>query len=108
MKLLLDENLPKKLKYRFSAEYEVLTVTEMGWSGKKNGELLTAMKELNLTILLSSDKNMSHQQNLKKHDIALVVLDAPDNRYPTLLEYLPNLEKQLSKGVKAGLTIINK
>jgi len=65
MKLLLDENLPKKLKYRFSPQYEVLTVTEMGWSGKKNGELLAAMNERNLTILLSSDKNMSHQQNLE-------------------------------------------
>jgi len=108
MKLLLDENLPKKLKYRFSAEYEVLTVTEMGWSGKKNGELLAVMREQNLSILLSSDKNMSLQQNLKKHKITLVVLDAPDNRYPTLLEYLPNLEKQLSKGLETGLTIIKK
>lgn len=80
----------------------------MGWSGKKNGELLAIMNELGLTILLSSDKNMSEQQNLTKYNIALVVLDAPDNRYSTLLEYLPNLEKQLSKGVKAGLTVIKK
>gem|GEM_PF-2034858 len=32
MKLLLDENLSKKLKYHFSAEYSVLTVTEMAWN----------------------------------------------------------------------------
>ena len=108
MKLLLDENLPRKLKYRFSAVYEVLTVTEMGWSGKKNGELLTLMYEQGLTVLLSSDKNMSHQQNLEKFNVALVVLDAIDNRYPTLLEYLPNLEKALTKGVQSGLTIIEK
>ena len=38
MKLLLDENLPKKLKYRFSENFEVLTVPEMGWSGIKNGD----------------------------------------------------------------------
>ena len=29
-KLLLDENLPKKLKYRFGPGYEVVTVPEMG------------------------------------------------------------------------------
>lgn len=80
----------------------------MGWSGKKNGELLAVMKEQNLSILLSSDKNMSHQQNLKQHQISLVVLNAPDNRYPTLLEYLLNLEKHLSKGLETGLTVIEK
>lgn len=38
MKLLLDENLPRKLKQDLS-EFEVFTVSEKGWSGKKNGEL---------------------------------------------------------------------
>ena len=69
-KLLLDENLPRKLKYRFSDEYEVLTVVDMGWSGKKNGELLSAMNGQSLSILISSDKNMSHQQNLEKYGVA--------------------------------------
>jgi predicted nuclease of predicted toxin-antitoxin system len=39
MKLLLDENLPKHLKTDFP-EHNVYTVRDMGWSGKKNGELL--------------------------------------------------------------------
>ena len=42
MKLLLDENLPKKLKQDFS-EFEINTVAEMGWAGKTNGELLKLM-----------------------------------------------------------------
>ncbi|WP_299288121.1 hypothetical protein [uncultured Mucilaginibacter sp.] len=40
MKILLDENLPKKLKADFGTEHEVKTVRDMGWLGKKNGELL--------------------------------------------------------------------
>ncbi len=40
MKILLDENLPKKLKVDFGTEHEVKTVRDMGWLGKKNGELL--------------------------------------------------------------------
>ena len=40
MKILLDENLPKKLKADFGIEHEVKTVRDMGWLGKKNGELL--------------------------------------------------------------------
>lgn len=34
MKLLLDENLPKRLKADLQ-EYEVSTVQERGWSGKR-------------------------------------------------------------------------
>ncbi len=35
MKILLDENLPRKLKADFGAAYEVNTVRDMGWLGKK-------------------------------------------------------------------------
>ena len=37
MKVLLDENIPPKLKFDFVPDHEVFTVREMGWSGKKNG-----------------------------------------------------------------------
>ena len=45
MKLLLDENLPIKLKLYFSENYQVFTSKEMQWVGKKNGELLQLMAE---------------------------------------------------------------
>jgi hypothetical protein len=44
MKLLLDENLPKKLKQDF-IEFDTYSVAEMGWAGKTNGELLKHMVE---------------------------------------------------------------
>ena len=40
MNILLDENLPKQLKADFGSDYDVKTVRDMGWLGKKNGELL--------------------------------------------------------------------
>jgi hypothetical protein len=39
MRILLDESLPKELKFEL-AGHTVRTVQEMGWSGAKNGELL--------------------------------------------------------------------
>jgi len=36
MKLLIDENLPKRFKLDFP-EYKIYTVRDMGWTGKKNG-----------------------------------------------------------------------
>ncbi len=40
MKILLDENIPAKVKFDFGEEYDVFTVRDMSWLGKKNGELL--------------------------------------------------------------------
>ncbi len=86
MKLLLDENLPRKLKYRFPA-----SVPEMKWSGIKNGELLEKTKSQDLNVLITIDKNFSHQQNLISFSICLIVLKAKDNRYETLLKFMPKL-----------------
>lgn len=95
MKLLLDENLPKKLKYRFSDKYEVITVPEMGWSGIKNGDLLKLMKIKKMRVLLSIDKNMSHQQNLERSKVSLIVFNTKDSRYNSLVKFIPKVEKLL-------------
>lgn len=42
MRLLLDENLPKKLKKDFQ-EYQIYTLRDKGWAGKSNGILLQLM-----------------------------------------------------------------
>ena len=106
MKLLLDENLPRKLKYRFNIIYEVLTVPEMGWSGIKNGDLLEKMESKDLRVLLSVDKNMSHQQNLENHNVCLIVINAKNNRYDALLKFVPKIEELLSEEIKSGLIIV--
>lgn len=40
MRLLLDENLDRRLKRFFGDGHEVVTVQERSWGGKENGELL--------------------------------------------------------------------
>jgi hypothetical protein len=45
MKILLDENLPIKLKYKISGDHNVYTTYEMKRSGKKNGDLLQLLGE---------------------------------------------------------------
>jgi len=78
MKVLLDECLPKKLKREVEAD-EVKTVPELGWAGKKNGELLRLAEE-EFDVLLTNDQNLEHQQNLKRFDLAFIVL-AEDQRH---------------------------
>lgn len=103
MKLLLDENLPRKLKYRFDEKHEVITVPVMEWPGIKNGDLLRKMESNGMSILITLDKNMSKQQNLQRFGITLIVLTAVDTRYASLLKLLPKLEKRLSEKLEPGI-----
>ena len=89
MKLLLDENLPVKLKYRFKEfGLEVYTVRDMKWFGKENGELLQLMLANNFTTLLTIDNNLSYQQNFLNYPLQVVIMIAPDNTYETIISFI--------------------
>lgn len=107
MKLLLDENLPKRLKKDFP-EHEVFTVRDKGWNSKKNGELLELMVTQNFDVLVTFDQNLEHQQNFDKYPIAVFVLVAENNTYQLLSELLPNIKTELEKSLRAGATKIYK
>lgn len=90
MRILLDECVPKPIKREFS-NYDIRTVVEMGWSGKKNGELLQLMHQAGFTILLTTDQNLQYQQNLQQAGVAVVVMVASTNRLPDLVPLIPNV-----------------
>lgn len=75
MRLLLGENLPKRLKADFP-EHEIYTVRDKAWNGIKNGPLLEFMLENGFHALLTFDKNLQHQQNFQKYTIAVFILSA--------------------------------
>ena len=101
MRLLIDENLPKRLKLDFP-EHKIFTVTDMGWNSKKNGELLKLMLNENFDVLLTFDRNLQYQQNFAKYPIAVFVLNAEDNAYLTLKPLVPKIHQQLNANLKAG------
>ncbi len=83
------------------------SVPELGWSGIKNGDLLKQMQDKGLEILLSIDKNMSHQQNLEKYSVSLLVFDVRDTRYDSPVPFVAKTEELLKKEIPLGLTIID-
>jgi Domain of unknown function (DUF5615) len=95
MKLLLDENLPKRLKSHFP-DHQVFTVREKDWNGIKNGHLLTLMLGEGFYALLTFDKNMQHQQNFSKYTIAVFVLSCSINTYEEMKKLVPKIESYLS------------
>ncbi len=99
MKLLLDECIDRRLVREFS-EQNIKTVSQMGWSGTKNGKLLT-LAEKEFDVFITVDRNLSFEQNMPNFNIAVVVLAAYTNRLidlkplvPKVIEILPNLARR--------------
>ena len=98
MRVLLDENLPKRLKLDFP-NHEIFTVREKEWNGIKNGELLQLMFDNNFDALLTFDKNLQHQQNFLRYPIAVFVLTAFNNTYVKLSPPAPQINRILELGI---------
>jgi predicted nuclease of predicted toxin-antitoxin system len=77
VKVLFDHNVPKKLR-SLLPRHEVSTSRELGWDALKNGELLAAAEANGFQVMVTGDKNLSYQQNLKDRKLALVVLGSTD------------------------------
>lgn len=107
MRLLLDENLPKRLKEN-SSEYEVFTIRDKQWNGIKNGELLKLLLENSFDALLTYDKNLQHQQNFLKYPKTVFVLTAKINQYIDLSRLTPKIKNYLdSEDMPKGPIIIS-
>lgn len=96
MKILLDENLPAKLKYDFGENFQIHTVKDMGWLGKKNGELLSLATFNGFDIFLTLDKNLKHQQSINKFDLKFIILLTVDNKHQTLQPYIEKVKNLLN------------
>lgn len=55
MRILLDECIDRKLAREF-VSHEIVTVPQMGWSGIKNGQLLS-LAETEFDVFLTVDCN---------------------------------------------------
>jgi hypothetical protein len=96
MRLLLDECVPQRLKDHLQG-HEVFTVADMGWSSKRNSELLRLMVSAKFACLLTVDQNIKFQQNISASGIAVVVIAARTNRLQDLRPILPRALEALAK-----------
>jgi hypothetical protein len=62
-----------------------LTVSEAGFSGKTNGELLSLAEQSGFEVLVTLDKGIAYQQNLGGRQIATLLIRARSNRLADLL-----------------------
>ncbi|MEO1214100.1 MAG: DUF5615 family PIN-like protein [Bacteroidota bacterium] len=94
MKILLDECVSRKVKNLLS-EFEVYTVDEMGFNGLKNGKLLTQAEKNEFDIVLTIDKNIDSQQNIRKYAVSLVILNVLKSNIKYFGALIPEFKSQI-------------
>jgi predicted nuclease of predicted toxin-antitoxin system len=102
MRLLLDECVPRRLR-RDLVGHSVSTVEEAGFKGLKNGQLLGAAAGSH-DVLVTVDKNIPFQQNLRVSSVAVLILAARSNRYQDLKMLVPKALDSLGQ-IKPGETV---
>jgi predicted nuclease of predicted toxin-antitoxin system len=95
LRVLLDENVDRRLKRDFAEGHEIVTVAEAGWAGKSNGELLR-LAEREFDVLLSTDKGIPHQQNVSRFDLAVILLRARSNAQEDLAPLMDEVDTTLA------------
>jgi len=90
MKVLIDEMLDERL-VALIPNQEVKHVHHMGWDGLKNGALMLAAATEGFQAIVSGDKKMPFQQNMKDRPFALIILDIHPNKFSHQVACLPAL-----------------
>jgi hypothetical protein len=73
MLILFDNGTPAPLRYVLN-DHVIVEAIERGWDRLVNGELIAAAEAAGFELLLTTDKNMRYQQNLKDRRIAFVII----------------------------------
>ena len=73
MLVLFDHGTPRSVA-RFLVGHTVTSAKARGWDKLNNGILLQTAEDAGFDVLLTTDKNIRYQQNLKGRRIAIVVL----------------------------------
>jgi len=80
VRILFDQGTPAPLREHLPG-HSVATAYEKGWSTLRNGELL-ANAEREFDLLITTDRNLGHQQKVTSRKLAILVL--PTTSWPRL------------------------
>ena len=89
MRVLLDENLDWRVVRYFDADFQVTTVSRQGWKGMRNGELLE-QAAATFDALVTMDRGIEYQQNLRKYEIGIILISARSNRLEDIQPAMPH------------------
>lgn len=95
MKVLLDENLPHDLRHELTG-HDARTVYYQGWTGVKNGPLLSRAAAAGFGAMLTMGTGIPYERNATALPLAIVVLRAASNDIDDLRPLVPRMLEALA------------
>jgi glutamate racemase len=103
MLVLFDQGTPVAIA-KFLVGHAVKTARRLNWDTLANGELLNAAEQAGFEVLLTTDKNLAYQQNLKSRRIAIVVLGR--NRWSIVRAVVPQIVAAVNVALPGTYTLV--
>ena len=104
MRILLDENVdPEFGKLLVGHEFEAVAASDL--RGIPDGQMLR-LANGRFDALVTMDKSIIHQQNLKENLLIIVLMRGPNNRYETIARMAPQVLQFLEDSVPGAIGII--
>jgi hypothetical protein len=97
VRILFDQGTPVPLR-RALTLHRIATVFELGWSTLSNGELLAAA-EPEFELLITTDRNIKHQQRLSGKGLSILVL--PTTSWRRIEQRIPEIQREVAS-IKPG------
>jgi len=108
MRVVIDEDIPASLTSRFRAGgHTVDHVEDLGLKGKHNSVLLAAISGA-ADVLVTGDTNLGHQQNLRKFDLAIIVVRPPRLVVDQIIPLIPDVVAAFATAKRHAVTTIGR
>jgi Domain of unknown function (DUF5615) len=104
MRILFDHGTPRGIASSLQG-HTVKEAKAQGWDTFTNGELLKAAEDAGFDVLVTTDQNLPHQQNLAGWRIAVVVLDNANWRL--IRQALPEVVAAIAAAKPGSFTVVS-
>jgi predicted nuclease of predicted toxin-antitoxin system len=94
-RVLLDESVPRHLAVALDGAGFSATPYPSSWKQTKNGELLELAERRGFDVLITSDKNIYAQQNLRGRTLSIIVL--PTNLRRHVMERVADIVDTINR-----------
>ena len=96
MRILFDQGTPVPIR-GYLTGHTVGISADLGWERLQNGDLLADAEQAGYELLLTTDKNLRYQQNLKDRVIAIVVIG--HSQWPALKPHVQRVVDAVNAAV---------
>jgi hypothetical protein len=104
VKVLLDHNLPHKLRTNLGkARDRHRFLYEMG--ELKNGKLLRMAEDNGIDVLVTGDRSMVYEQNLTGRQLAIVALST--NNWPIIKNYVSQILATIESAIPGSFQVVD-